>query len=485
MSLYQVQNFINGKKVAGSGAEMVTLNPATNKVLAKGKESTAADVDAAVKAARAGFEIWKNTPAAERARVLFKAAQILRDRNDELALVETRDTGRAIQETEIVDVISGVECLEYFAGVAGSLSGEHIDLGGNFAYTRREAVGVCGAIGAWNYPIQIACWKAAPALACGNAVVYKPSEVTPLSAIAVAEALQQAGLPDGVYNVVQGARACGAALVEHPGVDKISLTGSAETGAKVAAVAAGGMKVVTMELGGKSPMIVFEDADLDNAVSGAQMANFYSSGQICSNGTRVFVHESVADAFIEKLIARSKNLVLGDPEKPETQVGPIVTKAQFDKIMSYIETGKGEGAKCVLGGHAVTENMPEGGLFVAPTIFTGCADDMAIVREEIFGPVMSVLTFRDEAEVIKRANDTQYGLAAGVFTRDLSRGHRVVARLEAGTCWINTYNITPIEMPFGGVKKSGVGRENGRAAIEHYTRIKSVYVETGDVEAPY
>jgi betaine-aldehyde dehydrogenase len=485
MSLYEIQNFIDGKKQPGTGAKMTTLNPATNKVLAEGFESSAADVDAAVASARKGLAIWKATPAAQRARVLFKAAEILRARNNELAMVETRDTGRAIQETEIVDVISGVECLEYFAGVAGSLAGEHIDLAGNFAYTRREPVGVCGAIGAWNYPIQIACWKAAPALACGNAVVYKPSEVTPLSAIAVAEALQEAGLPDGVYNVVQGARECGATLVEHPGIDKISLTGSAETGAKVAGVAAGGMKAVTMELGGKSPMIVFEDADLDNAVSGAQMANFYSSGQICSNGTRVFVHESVADAFIEKLIARSKDLVLGDPENPKTQVGPIVTKGQFDKVMSYIEIGKKEGAKCVLGGHAVTEGMPGGGLFVAPTIFAGCTDDMRIVREEIFGPVMSVLTFKDEDEAIRRANATEYGLAAGVFTRDLSRGHRVVAQLEAGTCWINTYNITPIEMPFGGVKKSGVGRENGRAAIEHYTRIKSVYVETGDVEAPY
>ncbi|RCK52458.1 betaine-aldehyde dehydrogenase [Thalassospira profundimaris] len=485
MSLYQISNFIDGKLQKGSGAEMVTLNPATNKVLASGNESTASDVDAAVKAARKGLALWKATPAAERARVLFRAAQILRERNDELALLETRDTGRAIQETEIVDVVSAVECLEYFAGVAGNISGEHIDLAGNFAYTRREPVGVCAAIGAWNYPIQIASWKAAPALACGNAVVYKPSEVTPLSAIAVAQALQEAGLPDGVYNVVQGARECGASLVEHPGVDKVSLTGSAETGAKVASVAAGGMKAVTMELGGKSPMIVFEDADLENAVSGAQMANFYSSGQICSNGTRVFVHESVKDAFLAKLVERSKDLVLGDPEKPETQVGPIVTKAQFDKVMSYIELGKKEGATVVLGGHAVTEGMPEGGLFVAPTVFADCSDDMTIVREEIFGPVMSVLTFKTEEEAIRRANATEYGLAAGVFTRDLSRGHRVVAELEAGTCWINTYNITPIEMPFGGVKKSGVGRENSRAAIEHYTRVKSVYVETGDVPPPY
>lgn len=485
MSLYQIRNFIDGKLQPGSGAEMTTLNPASNTVLASGFESMAGDVDAAVKAARKGLAVWKNTPSAERARVLFRAAQILRDRNDELALLETRDTGRAIQETEIVDVVSGVECLEYFAGVAGSITGEHIDLAGNFAYTRREPVGVCAAIGAWNYPIQIACWKAAPALACGNAVVYKPSEVTPLSAIAVAQALQEAGLPDGVYNVVQGARECGAALVEHPGVDKVSLTGSAQTGAKVAAVAAGGMKAVTMELGGKSPMIVFADANLDNAVSGAQMANFYSSGQICSNGTRVFVHESIKDAFLEKLIARSKNLVLGDPEDPATQVGPIVTKGQFDKIMSYIDIGKKEGAKLVMGGNAVSENMPKGGFYVAPTVFADCTDDMTIVREEIFGPVMSVLSFKTEEEAILRANDTPYGLAAGVFTRDLSRGHRVVAQLEAGTCWINTYNITPIEMPFGGVKKSGVGRENSRAAIDHYTRVKSVYVETGDVEAPY
>jgi betaine-aldehyde dehydrogenase len=232
-------------------------------------------------------------------------------------------------------------------------------------------------------------------------------------------------------------------------------------------------------------MIVFADANLDNAVSGAQMANFYSSGQICSNGTRVFVHESIKDAFLEKLIARSKNLVLGDPEDAATQVGPIVTKGQFDKIMSYIDIGKKEGAKLVLGGDAVSENMPKGGFYVAPTVFADCTDDMTIVREEIFGPVMSVLSFKTEEEAILRANDTPYGLAAGVFTRDLSRGHRVVAQLEAGTCWINTYNITPIEMPFGGVKKSGVGRENSRAAIDHYTRVKSVYVETGDVEAPY
>ncbi len=481
-----VQNFVHGRFLANStGETFPVVNPATGQVIYEVEIADDAVQQAAIESARAGFAEWSAMTAIDRSRILLKAVGLLRERNDELAAVEVRDTGKPWQEAEAVDVVTGADAIEFFAGLAPSIEGNQQDLGGDFYYTRREPLGICAGIGAWNYPSQIACWKAAPALACGNAVVYKPSEVTPLSAIAVAEALQEAGLPDGVYNVVQGARECGASLVEHPGVDKVSLTGSAATGAKVASVAAGGMKAVTMELGGKSPMIVFEDANLDNAVSGAQMANFYSSGQICSNGTRVFVHESVADAFIEKLIARSKNLVLGDPEKPETQVGPIVTKTQFDQVMSYIEKGKQEGAKCVLGGHAVSDGMPEGGLFVAPTIFTDCRDDMTIVREEIFGPVMSVLTFSDEDEVITRANDTQYGLAAGVFTRDLSRGHRVVARLEAGTCWINTYNITPIEMPFGGVKKSGVGRENGRAAIEHYTRIKSVYVETGDVEAPY
>ncbi len=363
--------------------------------------------------------------------------------------------------------------------------GEHIDLGGAFAYTRREPLGVVAAIGAWNYPIQIACWKAAPALACGNAVVFKPSELTPLSALQLAAILKEAGLPDGVFNVVQGGRETGSLLPGHPGVDKVSLTGSVPTGRAVMAAAGAAIKPATMELGGKSPLIVFEDADLDSAVGGAMLGNFYSAGQICSNGTRVFVHRRIRDDFLSRLVARTEAMRLGDPLDPATQMGPLISAAQREKVRFYIDAGRAEGATLRSGGSVPQLQGFEGGFFLAPTIFADVRDTMRIAREEIFGPVMCVLDFDDEDEVIARANDTEFGLAAGVFTRDLARGHRVIARLDAGTCWINTYNLTPVEMPFGGVKRSGVGRENGRAAIEHYTRLKSVYVELGEVSAPY
>ena len=469
-----------------AGARFASINPATGEVLGYVTSAGSAEVNAAVSAARKAQPAWGAMTGTERARVLRRAADILRSRNQELAELETCDTGKPIQETRVVDVMSGADCFEYFAGLVQSLSGEHIDLGpAAFGYTRREPLGVVAGIGAWNYPLQIACWKAAPALACGNAMIFKPAELTPFSAVKLQEILLEAGAPAGIFHVVQGFAETGRLLTRHPDIRKVSLTGEVGTGKAVMSDAAQTLKNVTLELGGKSPLIIFDDAKLDNAVSGALLANFYSSGQVCSNGTRVFVHRSIKADFLERLVKRVNAMRIGDPMNPETQVGPLVSEQHMRKVLSYIERGRAEGARALTGGMRVTTGDLKNGYFVAPTVFDGCRDDMAIVREEIFGPVMSVLEFEHEEEVIERANATEFGLSAGVFTNDLTRGHRVIARLQAGTCWINQYNVTPIELPFGGVKLSGLGRENGRAALEHYTQLKSVYVAMGDIEAPY
>ncbi len=470
----------------GEGERFASINPATGEVLGYVNAAGPRQIKTAVLAAQRGQFVWAAMTGADRARVLRRAAQLLRSRNQELAELESRDTGKPIQETLVVDVISGADCFEYFASLAQSLSGEHIDLGTQaFGYTRREPLGVVAGIGAWNYPLQIACWKAAPALACGNAMIFKPAELTPFSAVKLQEILLEAGLPPGVFQVVQGFAETGRLLTRHPDIRKVSLTGEVGTGKAVMSDAAQTLKNVTLELGGKSPLIIFEDAKLDNAVGGALLANFYSSGQVCSNATRVFVHASVKASFLDRLVKRVSMMRVGDPMDPATQVGPLVSEQHMHKVLSYIARGRAEGARLLIGGNRVTTGDLSKGYFVAPTVFDDCRDDMAIVREEIFGPVMSVLEFTDEREVIQRANATDFGLAAGVFTNDLTRGHRVIAQLQAGTCWINHYNVTPIELPFGGVKMSGLGRENGRAALEHYTQLKSVYVAMGDVEAPY
>jgi betaine-aldehyde dehydrogenase len=465
---------------------LTTINPATGEVLAHLEIAGPAAIDAAVTKARVAQKKWAAMTGTERGRILRRAADLLRARNQELAELETRDTGKPIQETRVVDVISGADCLEYFAGVAPTLSGDHVDLGTQaFGYTRREPLGVVAGIGAWNYPLQIACWKTAPALACGNAMIFKPADLTPLTAMRLREVFDEAGLPEGVFQVVQGRAETGRLLTQHPGIDKVSLTGAVATGKAVMAAAAPTLKHVTLELGGKSPLIVFDDAHLENAVSGALLGNFYSAGEVCSNGTRVFVHRKIKEAFLQRLLERTAAMRIGDPLDPGTQVGSLISQGHMDKVLAYIARGRAEGAKLAIGGHRVTTSDLANGFFVAPAVFTDCRDDMAIAREEIFGPVMCLLDFEDEEEVVARANATDFGLAAGVFTNDLTRAHRVIARLQAGTCWINHYNITPIELPFGGVKLSGLGRENGRAAIEHYTQLKSVYVAMGDVDAPY
>ncbi|UWR16497.1 betaine-aldehyde dehydrogenase [Sulfitobacter sp. M368] len=478
----KASHFINGAYVEDtSGTPIDVIYPATGEKIATVYAATPAIVEQAIESARNAQAAWAAMSGTERGRILRRAEQIMRERNHDLSVLETYDTGKPYQETSVVDATSGADALEYFGGMAATLTGEHIQLGENWVYTRREALGVCVGIGAWNYPTQIACWKGAPALACGNAMIFKPSETTPLCALKVAEILHEAGLPAGIYNVVQGMGEVGSALVTDPRVDKVSLTGSVPTGRKVYAAAAEGIKHVTMELGGKSPMIVFDDADIENAVGGAILGNFYSSGQVCSNGTRVFVHKAIKEKFLTRLTERLGNAVIGDPMDPDTSFGPMVSERQMNIALGYVEKGKAEGARLVTGGAQIDRD----GFYMQPTVFADVTDDMIIAREEIFGPVMAVLDFEDEDEVMARANDTEFGLAAGVFTKDLTRAHRVAARFEAGTCFINTYNDAPVEAPFGGSKNSGVGRENSKAAIAHYSQLKSVFVRMDDVEAPF
>ncbi len=475
-------HFINGQYVEDTaGDEIPVIYPATGEVIATVYAATPAIIEQALASAHAAKAQWAAMTGTERGRILRRAADMIRDRNHELSVLETFDTGKPYQETSVVDATSGADSLEYFGGLAAAITGEHIQLGEDFVYTRREPLGLCVGIGAWNYPTQIACWKGAPAMACGNTMVFKPSETTPLCALKVAEILHEAGAPAGVYNVIQGYGPVAASLIDDPRVDKVSLTGSVPTGKKVYAAAATGIRHVTMELGGKSPLVIFDDADLENAVSGAILGNFYSSGQVCSNGTRVFVQKGIKEAFLTRLAERLQGVKMGDPQDPDVNFGPMVSERQLGIVEGYIAKGIDEGARLVCGG-----KRPEmKGFYLEPTVFADVTDDMTIAREEIFGPVMSVLDFDTEQEALARANDTEFGLSAGVFTSDLSRAHRMAAGFEAGTCYINTYNDAPVEAPFGGSKLSGVGRENSKAAIEHYSQIKGVYVRTGDLEAPF
>ncbi|WP_226570405.1 betaine-aldehyde dehydrogenase [Mangrovibacter yixingensis] len=482
--LGEQQLYIDGRYVPSvAGTTFETINPANGKVLAQVHAAGQADVDKAVESAARGQKIWAAMTAIERGRILQKAVAILRERNDELAHLETLDTGKAYSETSTVDIVTGADVLEYYAGLVPALEGQQIPLRESaFVYTRREPLGVVAGIGAWNYPIQIALWKSAPALAAGNAMIFKPSEVTPLTALKLAEIYTEAGLPDGVFNVLPGiGPQTGQCLTTHPGIAKISFTGGVPTGKNVmASAAASSLKDVTMELGGKSPLIICEDAPIEMAADIAMMANFFSSGQVCTNGTRVFVPATMKTAFEAAICERVARIRAGDPLAPETNFGPLVSFPHRDRVMNYIAKGKAEGARVLCGGGAPQGEAFASGAWVEPTVFTDCRDDMTIVREEIFGPVMSILSWEDEDEVISRANDTQYGLAAGVVSHDLRRAHRIIHQLDAGICWINTWGESPAQMPVGGYKQSGIGRENGLATLEHYTQLKSVQVELGD-----
>ncbi|KAI5799904.1 betaine aldehyde dehydrogenase [Geopyxis carbonaria] len=481
----QLHSIANVPHPSASGQTFTTLNPTTNTPLALIHSAGPPEISAALAAATAAFPAWAALPPVERSRILLKAVAILRERNDEIARVETLDTGKALCETATVDVATGADVLEYFAGVGMGLGeGKTVRLRTDaWVYTKREPLGVCVGIGAWNYPIQIALWKCAPALAAGNTFVFKPSEVTPLTANILAEVFTAAGLPPGVFNVVHGPGAVGAALTRDPRVAKVSFTGQPSTGILVNQSAAAGLKHVTLELGGKSPLIIMADADLDAAVDAAITANFYSSGQVCTNGTRVFVHADIHDAFVEELKTRmAATIRVGDPLAADTNFGPLVSAAQYAKVRSYIAHGLTvDGATLLTGGLARPAGATAHGYYVAPTVFTHCSDGMKIVRDEIFGPVACVLRFGSVAEVVRRANDTALGLAAGVFTRDLDTAHRVVGGVRAGICWINTWGESPAQMPVGGWGFSGLGVENGKEALRQFTRGKSVLVEHGGV----
>lgn len=486
MASYPVQQiYYDGKpQSAKSGKTFKTVDPSTAKPLADVQTASPADIDSAIASAQAAFPSWSQTPPIVRSRILLKAVSLLRSRNDEIAKVETHDTGKAFSETSTVDVVTGADVLEYFANLvaSGGLNGETTQLRPDaWIYTKKEALGVCAGIGAWNYPIQIALWKSAPCLAAGNCMVYKPSEVTPLHGQILAQIYSEAGVPPGVFNIVHGDGAVGGYLTSHPGISKVSFTGQVSTGQKVAASAAGGMKYVTMELGGKSPCIILPDADIESAVDGAMMANFYSTGQVCTNGTRVFVPRSLKSAFEKKLLEKVQYIRSLQPMDPNSNFGPLVSEVHYKKVLSYIQHGiDADKAKILCGGSQKPKNIPKGyenGFWVQPTVFTDCTDSMKIVREEIFGPVLCILPYDTIPEAIARANNTKMGLAAGVFGKDLNQCHEVISKVEAGITWVNTWGESPAEMSVGGWKLSGVGVENGRRGLEAWVREKSTLVE--------
>ena len=471
------QLLIDGQwREAVSGKRFETLNPATGEVITSVAEADKADIDLAVKAARKAFEEgpWSKMSATDRGKAISKLADLVMEHRDELAALETMDNGKPISDARNIDVPLVADCLEYYAGWANKVHGETIPVPGPFLnYTLREPMGVVGQIVAWNFPMLLAAWKLGPALATGNTIVLKPAEQTPLTALRLGELCLEAGIPAGVVNVVPGfGPTAGASLVAHPDVDKIAFTGEYITGQTIMREAAGTLKRVSLELGGKSPNIVFADADLDAAVAGSMMGIFWNQGEVCSAGSRLFLQESVYDQFMDKLVGQVGKMKVGDPTDPSTQVGALISEEHLNKVLRYINAGKAEGAKVRTGGDQPTKR----GYFVNPTVFDGVNDSMKIAREEIFGPVLSVIRFKDVDEVAPRANNTFYGLAAAVWTKDVGKAHAMARRLKAGTVWVNTYNMISSLSPFGGYKMSGFGRDLGMHALELYTQVKSVWV---------
>jgi aldehyde dehydrogenase (NAD+) len=474
------QLLINGEwRDASDGATMPVINPATEEVIALVAAATRDDVDAAVAAARAAFEgPWGQMPARERGRLLWKLAERLTEQIDEVARLETLHNGKPITESRHVEIPMAAECLQYFAGWADKIEGDTIPVkSGALVYTRREPLGVVAAIVPWNFPLLLAMWKVAPALAAGNTVILKPASQTPLTALALGQLAIDVGLPPGVLNVITGSGSrTGQALVEHPGVNKIAFTGDTSTGKGIMRTAAETIKHITLELGGKSPNIVFADADLDAALRGATVGIFYGKGEVCAAGSRLLVDKAIKNEFIDKLAARTKKMVAGDPLDPKTRLGAISSKSQLERVLGYVDIAKQEGATLVAGG-ARTDIGTGKGFFMQPTVFADVTPQMTIAREEIFGPVLAAIDFMDVDEAIARANDTVYGLAAGVWTRDIKKAHYVASKLQAGLVWVNTYNVYDTAAPFGGYKQSGFGREMSKYALDSYTQIKTVWVD--------
>jgi aldehyde dehydrogenase (NAD+) len=470
------QMLIGGRWIdAVSGKTFSTINPATGETICEVAEGDKADIDAAVKAARKAFESgpWPKMSAAERGRLLYKLADAVEANKDELAALETLDNGKPLRDSLAADLPLTIKCYRYYAGYADKIHGKTIPIEGPYAcYTRHEAVGVVGQIIPWNFPLLMQAWKWAPALACGNTVVLKPAEQTPLTALRVAQLAQEVGFPDGVINVVPGyGPTAGAALSGHMDVDKVAFTGETRTGQIIMEAAAkSNLKRVSLELGGKSPNIIFADADLDAAIEGAYFGLFFNQGQCCCAGSRLLVEEKIYDTVVEKLVARAKSQKVGDPFEMETTQGPQVSEEQFNRILGYIDSGKKEGAKLLTGG----SRCGTAGYFIQPTVFEGVKDEMKIAKEEIFGPVMNIMKFKDIDDVIARGNRTTFGLAAAVWTRDIKKALKVSNSLRAGTVWINCYDVFDAAAPFGGYKMSGIGRELGEYALEMYTEVKTV-----------
>ncbi|HEY4308850.1 MAG TPA: aldehyde dehydrogenase family protein [Pirellulales bacterium] len=473
----QTKLLIDNQWVApADGGSFETLNPATGEAIAEVAAGTAKDIDRAVKAARRALEDgpWSTMDAADRGRLLLRLADLVEENASELASLEALNSGKTINDSK-GDMVGVANTLRYYGGWADKLEGRTVPVRGSFlSYTLRQPVGVVGQIIPWNFPLLMLSWKWGPALACGNTIVMKPAEQTPLTALRIGELAIEAGFPAGVINLINGfGDTAGAALVTHPDVDKIAFTGHVDTAKIIQKAAADTLKRVTFELGGKSPNVIFADADLDEAVAGAFHAIYFHGGQCCTAGSRLFVEEKIHSEFVERLAAKAKQRKVGDPLDAATEQGPQVSQEQMDKILGYVDLGKKQGAKLVTGG----QRRGEQGFFVEPTIFDGVSDEMAIARDEIFGPVVSVLPFKSFKEVTERANRTNYGLAAAIWTKDIDKAHLYAKRVKAGTVWVNCYHVVDTTTPFGGFKQSGQGRENGEAALEHYTELKTVTVK--------